>query len=74
MDIPYDSVISRQMDFYKGIPSIFLATLLTGNFRYSGTVGGEDVYRARGLYDLSHRFEEMFEEDGEADIRTARPS
>jgi hypothetical protein len=74
MDIPYDDVISRQMDFYEGIPSDFLATLLTGNFRYSGTVGGKDGYRERGFEDLSHRFEEMWEAEGCADLRTARPS
>ena len=72
MDIPYDSVISRQMDFYEGIPSDFLATLLTGNFRFSGIVGGKDVYTPRGFQDLSHQFEEMWEMEGCADLKTGR--
>lgn len=74
MDMPYDSVISRQMDFYEGIPSDFLATLLTGNFRFSGIVGGKDVYTPRGFQDLSHRFEEMWEMEGCADLETGRPA
>lgn len=65
----HDLICSQQPGFYDGIPPRYLATLLTGHFRWHHTHSGKAAYRMRTFYDLANRFSEMKEKD--LDLRTA---
>ena len=69
-EIHFDQVCSQQADWYDCIPSRYLATLLTGHFRWSHEHGGKAAFKQRDFYDLAERFAMM--KEGNLDLKTRR--
>jgi hypothetical protein len=63
----FDDLCSQPTEFYQGIPTRYLATLLTGNFRWNHKHAGDPAYKLRGFYSMAHRFATM--KDGEPDLK-----
>ena len=55
----FDDICSQPADFYDGIPSRYLATLLTGNYRWKIKYGGESTYTQLGWREIGDRFNKL---------------
>jgi hypothetical protein len=58
-DLHYDDVCSQPAERYLGIPSLYLATLFTGNFAWSHKHAGRPAYKVKGFYEMAQRFANM---------------
>ena len=63
----FDDILSREPEFYQGIPSRYLAVLFTGNFRWDHTHSGNPSYLSKGYAAMAERFAKM--KDGRLDVR-----
>jgi hypothetical protein len=55
----FDDICSQPGNFYDGIPSRYLATLLTGNYRWKIKHGGESTYTQLGWREIADRFNKL---------------
>lgn len=58
-NLRYDSILSKQPGFFEGIPSRYLAVLLTGNFQWEHYYVIEQASRPQGFKAVAIQFAKM---------------